>query len=96
LARVVAALLLTPLLAVPLFVLGGRIADGLDDDASNGVFALDVLLGIGGPALLAVLVAYRRVGIPIAVVLGVASGVISAGVLLAAFVIYCDSRDCIV
>ena len=95
-ARVAAALLFPPFLAVPLFVLGGRIADGLDDDASNGVFALDVLLGIGGPALLAAVVAYRKVGIPIAVVFGIASGVISAAVLLVAFLIYCDSRDCIV
>jgi hypothetical protein len=97
LARVAAAaLLLPPLLAVPLFVLGGRIANGLDDDASNGVFALDLLLGIAGPVVLAALLAYRRAGIPIAVVLGIASGLISVAVLFVAFLVYCDTRDCIV
>ena len=94
-ARVVAAaLLLLPLLALPLFLLGGRIAEGLDDDRSNGVFALGILLGIGGPALVDALLAYRRRGFALALVLGSASGLISAAVLIVSFIVYCDSRDC--
>jgi hypothetical protein len=93
---VLVALFLLPLFSIPLYLLGNWIAQELDDDPSNGVFALDLVLGIGGPGLLAVLVAYRRLGIPLAVVLGIASGFLSAGVLLVTFVIYCDATDCIV
>jgi uncharacterized membrane protein YphA (DoxX/SURF4 family) len=95
-AAVLVALLLLPLLSVPLYLLGNWIVQELDDDPSNGAFALQLFLGIGGPGLLAILVAYRKVGIPLAVVLGIASGFVSAGVLLVTFVIYCDATDCIV
>jgi hypothetical protein len=89
-------LVLLPLLSIPFYLLGNRIAGALDDDESNGVLALGLMLGVGGPGLLAIAVAYRRVKTPIAVALGIAAAVISVGVLLAAFVIYCDAVDCIV
>jgi hypothetical protein len=89
-------LVLLPLFAIPLFLIGGRVADALDDDASNGVFALDFLLGVGGPGVLATIVTRRRVGIPVAVGLGVASGAVSLAVLFVAFLIYCSAVDCIV
>jgi hypothetical protein len=95
-ALLAAALLILPLLSVPLFLLGGWITNDLDDDVSNGRFALDLVLGVGVPALLAAFIAYRAVGIPFAVVLGIVSGALSVGVLLVAFVIYCDATDCIV
>ena len=90
----VVALVLLPLLSVPFYLLGNRIAGALDDDESNGVLALGIMLGVGGPGLLAIAVAYRRVKTPIAVALGIAAAVISVGVLFAAFVIYCDAVDC--
>jgi hypothetical protein len=89
-------LVLLPLLSIPFYLLGNRIAGALDDDESNGVLALGLMLGVGGPGLLAIAVAYRRVKTPIAVALGITAAVISVGVLLAAFVIYCDAVDCIV
>ena len=90
----VVALVLLPLLSFPFYLLGNRIAGALDDDESNGVLALGIMLGVGGPGLLAIAVAYRRVKTPIAVALGIAAAVISVGVLFAAFVIYCDAVDC--
>ncbi len=95
-AVVVAAVALVPLTAVPLFLAGERFAAALDDDKSNGVFALGLLLGIGGPAVLATLAAWRHVKRPIAFALGVAAGAVSVAVLLAAFLIYCSAVDCVV
>ena len=64
--------------------MGNRIAGAPDDDESNGVLALGLMLGVAGPGLLAIAVAYRRVKTPMAVALGIAAAVISVGVLLAA------------
>jgi hypothetical protein len=95
-AAVVAAVVLAPVTAVPLFVVGERFADALDDDNSNGVFALGLVLGVGGPAFLATLVAWRQVRRPVAIALGLAGGALSIAVLFAAFSIYCSAVDCIV
>jgi hypothetical protein len=95
-AVIVAAVVLAPLAAVPLFLVGERFADALDDDESNGVFALGLVLGVGGPALLATLVAWRQVKRPVAIALGLAGGAVSVAVLFAAFLIYCSAVDCIV
>jgi hypothetical protein len=80
----------------PPFLVGERFADALDDDESNGVFALGLVLGVGGPALLATLVAWRQVKRPVAIALGLAGGAVSVAVLFAAFLIYCSAVDCIV
>jgi hypothetical protein len=93
-AVLVITLVLLPLLSIPFWLVGGRIADALDNDDSNGVLALDLILGVGGPGLLAIAVAYHRVKTPIAVALGIVTGGISLVVLFVAFLIYCD--DCIV
>jgi hypothetical protein len=95
-ALIAIALLVLPLLAIPLYVLGGRIADGLDQDDSNGVLALNLLLGVGGPGLLAVVIAWRKVNVSLAVVLGFASSIVSVAVLFVAFLIYCNAVNCIV
>jgi hypothetical protein len=91
---VLAAVLLLPLLSVPLFLLGSWIVDALDDDASDGRFALGLVLGVGGPALLALLTTHRRVGTPTAVTLGIVSGALSLGVLFFSLLVYCNGRDC--
>jgi hypothetical protein len=96
LALIVIALVLVPLTAIPLYLVGQRVANALDDDSSNGVFALGVVLGVGGPALLATIVAWRRARPAIAVALGLASGAIAVAVLLASFVVYCSAVACIV
>lgn len=93
-APIAIALLVLPLLAIPLYLLGGRIADGLDHDDSNGVFALNLVLGVGGPGLLAIALAWRKLNIPVAVVLGIASSIVSLVVLFIAFLIYCDAVNC--
>ena len=87
-------LLVVPLLSVPLAVVGTRVADALDDDSSNGVFALGPILGLVGPALIAFAIAVRRLPVPVAVVLGLVAGVVSAGVLLVALGVYCSGIDC--
>ena len=95
-AVVFAAVALVPLTAVPLFLVGERFAAALDDDKSNGVFALGLVLGIGGPAVLGTLIVSRHVKRPIALALGVAAGALSVAVLLATFLIYCSAVDCVV
>lgn len=97
-APIAIALLVLPLLAIPLYLLGGRIADGLDHDDSNGVFALDLVLGVVGPGLLAIVIAiaWRKLNVPVAVVLGVVSSIVSLVVLFVALLIYCDAVNCIV
>jgi len=44
-------LVLLPLLAIPIYLVGTGIADALDDDPTNGVFALGLILGVGLPAM---------------------------------------------
>jgi hypothetical protein len=88
-------LLLFPLLAVPLYLIGQSVADAADNDDSNGVFALGLFLGVGGPGLLTILVAYRTLRFPAvaAVVLGVITGMAAVVVLFAALVIACGDCD---
>ena len=95
-AAIVVAFVVAPLLAIPLYLLGGRIADALDHDGSNGVFALELVLGVGGPGVLALLVAWRRASVPVAVALAVASTALSLAILFVAFLIYCSAADCVV
>jgi ABC-type Fe3+ transport system permease subunit len=95
-ALTVVALVLAPLTAVPLFLVGQHVADALDDDKSNGVLALGLLLGIGGPAALTSVVSWRRARRSIALALGLTSGAASVAVLFAAFLVYCSAVDCVV
>jgi hypothetical protein len=91
-------LVVLPLFAVPAYLVGQGIVDSVDKDKTNGEFALGMLLGIGGPALLSLFVARVWAALPrlAALALGVASGVVSAVVLLVAFVSYCSATTCIV
>ena len=50
-------LLVFPLLAIPLYLVGHFLADAVDNDDSNGIFGLSLILGIAGPGLLAILAA---------------------------------------
>jgi len=88
-------LVVVPLLSIPLYLLGNRVADALDRDSSDGVFALGLLLGVGGPTAVAAAIAARRVRLALAAVLGLAAGAVAAVVLLAAFVVYCSGDRCI-
>ncbi|HET9673424.1 MAG TPA: hypothetical protein VFP31_01345 [Gaiellaceae bacterium] len=87
-------LVLVPLLSVPLYLLGSAVANALDEDSSNGVFALGQILGVLGPAALAFVIASRRLSVAVAVVLGLVAGVVSAGVLLVGLAVVCSGTDC--
>ena len=88
-------LVVFPLLAVPLYLIGHFLADAADNDDSNGVFALDLILGVVGPGLLASLVLSRTLRLPaaVAVALGVVSSAAAVVVLFAALLIYCRNCD---
>jgi hypothetical protein len=83
------------ILAVPLYLIGQSVANAADNDDSNGVFALGLFLGVGGPALLTILLAYRALRFPaaVAVALGVTTGMAAVVVLFAALVIACADCD---
>jgi hypothetical protein len=73
---------------------GQHIADSLDTDDSNGVFALGLILGVAVPVLVAVWVARFPAAwkwLP-ALALGIGSGFLSVVTLLAAlFLFYPDA-----
>jgi hypothetical protein len=89
-AAIVLGCVVFPLCAVPLYLLGSYVADALDNDDSNGVFELGLLLGVGVPGLAALWVA-RLVAVwkwlP-ALGLGIVSGFLSVVTLLAALLIF--------
>lgn len=91
----VETLLVFPLLAVPLYLVGHFLADAADNDDSNGVFALDLILGVAGPGLLAILITLRTFRFPAAaaLVLGILTSLLSVAVLFIAFLIYCRNCD---
>jgi hypothetical protein len=99
-SRLVGLLVLTlvvlPLLSVPLLLIGAELRPSIPAGAVDR--STPLLLGVGGPSVLAMIFAYRKVKswLP-AALLGVATGMMSVVVLFAAFVIYCYMRaPCIV
>jgi hypothetical protein len=92
-AIVAISLLIFPLFAVPLYLMGFDIARGVDDDRTNGVLQLGLLLGPGLPALASVLLTRLKGGLrwPAALAVGVSSGVLSVVVLFLAFMVYLHS-----
>lgn len=92
------SLFLLPLFAVPLYLAGQGIAGALDDDRSNGVLALGLMLGVPLPGLASIIVA-RAWGelkwVP-ALALGFVTGGISLVVLFGAFLVSCSATNCVV
>ena len=95
---IVLTLVVLPLFAVPTYFLGQGIADSFDDDPTNGVLALGLMLGVAAPSLFSIFLARVWGELPwIALLaLGVGSGLASAVVLLAAFGVFCSATNCIV
>lgn len=91
-------LVVLPLFAVPTYLLGQGIADSFDDDPTNGVLALGLMLGVTAPSLLSIFLARVWSELPwiAALALGVGSGLASMVVLLAAFGVYCSAANSIV
>lgn len=91
------SLLVFPLLSVPIYLIGQRLADALDDDSTNGVVALGLGLGLGLPAILSLVFARRWGGLgwSAATSLGVGAGLVSASVLIIAAVLICSPTACI-
>ena len=48
-----------PFFAVPVYLVGQGIADSLDDDRTNGVLALGLMLAVGLPSLVSIAVGRR-------------------------------------
>ena len=91
-------LVVLPLFAVPIYFLGQGIADAFDDDRTNGVLALGLMLGVAAPALLSIFLArvwgeFRWIA---TLVLGVGSGLVSLFVLFTTFVAFCTATTCVV
>jgi hypothetical protein len=98
-ARVVAlAFVILPLFAVPSYFLGQVIADTLDDDPTNGVLALGLMLGVTFPAILSFLLArsWGKFRWFAALALSVGSAAAAVGVLLATFIAVCSATTCVV
>ena len=91
-------LVVLPLFAVPIYFLGQGIADSFDDDSTNGVLALGLMLGVAAPALLSVFLArvWGELRWIATLALGVGSGLVSLVVLFVAFVAFCSATMCIV
>ena len=87
-----------PLLAIPIYLVGTGIADALDDDPTNGVFALGLFLGVGLPVMTSLVFArsWSELSWLPTIALGVGSGLASLGVLLVTFVAYCSATTCVV
>jgi hypothetical protein len=92
------ALLVIPLFSVPSYFLGQGIADALDNDRSDGVLALGLVLGVAVPGVMSIAVTRARgaSGWLAALAVGVGSGVVAVGVLLATFVAACTATTCVV
>ena len=95
---VVLALVVFPFFAVPVYLVGQGIADSLDDDRTNGVLALGLMLAVGLPSLASIAVGRRWGGMRwvVALALGLASGCLSLGVLLVFFLAACTAANCVV
>ena len=87
-----------PLFAIPLSLLGQGIAEALDDDRTNGVLALGLMLGVSVPGVAAVTVArsWGQFRWHQALALGIAAGGISLVVLFVAFFAFCTATNCVV
>jgi hypothetical protein len=95
---IVLTLVVLPLFAVPTYLVGRGSADSFDDDRTNGVLALGLMLGVAAPALLSIFLArvwgeFRWFA---TLALGVGSGLVSLVVLFTAFVAFCTATTCIV
>jgi hypothetical protein len=88
------ALVALPICTVPIAFAGQSIADALDSNSGNGVFPLGVVLGVGGAAIAALLLARYWGGWHwlAALALGIGSGLVSVVVLLVALFLFCP--DC--
>jgi hypothetical protein len=95
---VMLALVVLPLFAVPLYFLGQGMAGSLDDDRTDGVLALGLILGVGLPGIMSTVLArwWGDLHWVAAVVLGVGSGFIAVGVLFATFLAVCTATTCVV
>jgi hypothetical protein len=91
-------LVVLPLFAVPTYFLGQGIANSFDDDRTNGVLALGLMLGVAAPALLSIFLArvWGELRWIATIALGVASGLVSLFVLFTAFVAFCTATTCVV
>jgi hypothetical protein len=94
----VLTLVVLPLFAVPTYLLGQGIADSFDDDRTNGVLALGLILGVAAPAFLSIFLArvwgeFRWIA---TLALAVGSGLVSLVVLVTAFVAFCTATTCVV
>lgn len=91
-------LVVLPLFAVPIYLLGQGIADSFDDDRTNGVLALGLMLGVAAPALLSIILArvWAEFRWFATLALGVGSGLVSLVVLFTAFVAFCTATTCVV
>jgi hypothetical protein len=85
LIAVLVALLLFPLLAVPLYLF----AQIVGAELGIGIFEFPLVGAIGGPAALSFVVARRVLQVPVAVVVGFVSGAISLAALIGAILVYC-------
>jgi hypothetical protein len=95
---IVLTLVVLPLFAVPSYFLGQGIADSFDDDRTNGVLALGLMLGVAAPALLSIFLArvWGELRWIATLALGVGSGLFSLVVLFTAFVAFCTATTCVV
>ena len=85
------ALFILPLLAIPAYRAGLSLSSDPNDKAGLGV-----MLGLGVPTLLSMVITRRGGGASwvVAILLGLASGVIAAFVLFVGFLVGCAATNC--